>query len=131
MKPRPSRTAKHAALAALVNGLTVPTTNLSAMRQTLVSGRVAGRMVRDYRLMCVIEAIRLIRLVETFLTNERQASPSLAENIHDFYAASSSELEGYASSIAVRPGRPKVSPKNASIPASPLSSTVRSARRDR
>jgi hypothetical protein len=109
---RPRRTAKQAALSALVNGLRAPLTNLSAMSQTLASGRVIGRTVGEYALMCAIEAIRLTRLIETFLTNEVQASPSLAENIRDFYAASSSELDGYASSFAhMRTRRPGMSPK--------------------
>jgi hypothetical protein len=76
MKPRPRRTAKHAALSALVDGLRAPMTNLIALNQTLASGRVGGAMIRDYRLMCAIEALRLTRLVETFLTNELQRSPS-------------------------------------------------------
>jgi hypothetical protein len=75
MKPRLRRTAKHAALSALVDGLRAPMTNLIALNQTLASGRVGGAMIRDYRLMCAIEALRLTRLVETFLTNERQRSP--------------------------------------------------------
>ena len=94
--------------------------DLSAISQTLASGRVGGRMVRDYALMCAVEAIRLTRLVETFLTSEPQASPSLAENIRDFYAASSSELDGYASSFAhVRTRRPGRSPKEGRVRSTP------------
>jgi hypothetical protein len=126
MKPPLRRTAKQAALSALVNGLRAPLTNLSAMSQTLASGRVIGRTVREYALMCAIEAIRLTRLIETFLTNEVQASPNLAENIRDFYAASSSELDGYASSFAhMRNRQPGMSPKKVrvkSTPAMPVTS---------
>jgi hypothetical protein len=74
MKPRSRSTSKYAALSALVDGLRTPMTNLSAMSQTLASGRVGGRMVRDYVLMCASEASKLTRLVETFVRNELQAT---------------------------------------------------------
>jgi hypothetical protein len=90
------------------------------MSQTLESGRVAGRMVRDYALMCAIEAIKLTRVVETFLTNELPASQSLAENIRDFYAASTSELDGYAASFAhARTRRPGMSLKRVGVKSTP------------
>jgi hypothetical protein len=74
MKPRSRSTSKHAALSALVDGLRPPMTNLSAMSQTLASGRVGGRMVREYAVMCASEASKLTRLVEAFVRNELQAT---------------------------------------------------------
>lgn len=74
MKPRPRRIVKHAAVSALVNGLWTPMTNLSAISQTLASGRVGGRMAREYAVMCASEATKLTRLVETFVRNELQAT---------------------------------------------------------
>jgi hypothetical protein len=73
MKPRPRQSSQQAARSALVNSLTAPMTNLIALSQTLASGRVARRMVRDYALMCAIEASRLTRLVETFVMKELKA----------------------------------------------------------
>ncbi|HEX7797761.1 MAG TPA: hypothetical protein VF456_25545 [Vicinamibacterales bacterium] len=74
MKPRSRSTSDDVALSALLNAVTVQVTNLRAISQTLASGRVGGRTVRDYAVMCASEASKLTRLVETFVRNELQAT---------------------------------------------------------
>ena len=114
MKPRPRKPKKQAALSALANSLRPPLTNLSALSQTLASGRVGGRMIREYVLMCALEASKVTRLLEMFVTKELQVRPNPPGTIGNLNAPSANELDGYASSFAqVRPGRP--GPKKKSL----------------
>jgi hypothetical protein len=126
MKPRSQRTARDKGLSALVNGLTAPMTNLRALTQTLVSGRVTGRMARDYALMCATEASRLILVVETFVMNDLQTNRKPTKNPSNFYATSARELDGQRTAFPrVRTSRDGMSPRNGAV----KSARVRSSKR--
>ena len=120
MKTQLRKTANPAAVSALVNGVTARMMSLSEMSQMLAAGRVDGRMVRHYALMCAIEAIRATRLVEMYLVNDLQENSNSDENIGTFYTASPDELDGYASWLGhMGTGGPAKSSKNKRVKSTP------------